>query len=240
MDFVEALEAEGIVCAVGAGGKKSTLYRLAGAIDRAVVTATVRIPIFDARVADVVVTDDPRGAIADASSWPLGVVPEKERSDRYLGYDPSVVDGLDGAADAILVKADGARTRQFKAPGEDEPRLPAETDTVLPIASARVVGQPLTDAHVHRVGRVSEITGLDRGEPITPEDVAAVLASPAGGHKRVPDDAAVVPVVNMVDNDELDATAHEIAAAIHERADVPRVALTQMTAVDPLVAAVEA
>ena len=190
------------------------------------------------RVDGVVVTDDPRTAIEESSSWPLGVVAEKEREDRYLGYEPSVIDDLGDVADAVLVKADGARMRQFKAPGSDEPRLPSQADTVLPIASARVVGQPLTDAHVHRPGRVSEITGRSRGEKITAGDVATVLASPAGGHKSAPDDATVVPVVNMVDNDELDETGREIAAAIHEQADVPHVALTQMTAVDPLVAVV--
>jgi hypothetical protein len=49
----EALAAEsGLTCVVGAGGKKTTLYTLADRLDRAVVTATVRIPIFDAEVAD--------------------------------------------------------------------------------------------------------------------------------------------------------------------------------------------
>jgi hypothetical protein len=43
----------------------------------------------------------------------------------------------------------------------------------------------------------------------------------------------VVPLVNMVDDDELAETGREIAAAVHDRADVPRVVLARMA--DPRV-----
>lgn len=241
MDIVTALAAEGVVCVVGAGGKKTTMYTLADRIDRAVVTATVRIPIFDQHVARVAVTDDPVGTIRTADDWPIGVVPEREREDRYLGYDPSVVDEMATieGIDTVLVKADGARMRRLKAPNDREPRIPGSVDTVIPIASAHVVGEPLSDDIVHRVDRVADITGLSPGETITAADVATVLASDRGGRKDVPAGATVVPLVNMVDDTALEATAREIAAAIHARATVPRVVLAQMTAEEPVVAVVE-
>lgn len=242
MDLGEALDAAtGMVCVVGAGGKKSTLYALAERLDRAVVTATVRIPIFDPAVATVEVTDDPVGALRAADRWPLGLVPEQERSDRYLGYAPAEVDAIAAAdvADAVLVKADGARMREFKAPDASEPVIPATADTVLPVVSAHVVGKPLTAEYVHRPERVADIAGLDLGEPIRPTDVAAVLASDRGGLKDVPEGATIVPVVNKVDDADLQATAHELARHVLDRADVPRVVLTRMTAPDPLVAVVE-
>lgn len=243
MELVEALgAARGTTCAVGAGGKKTTLFALAASIPRAVVTATVRIPIFDPHVAAVSVTDDPVGAVRSATAWPVGVVPERT-GDRYEGYDPAVIDELAAAdvADAVLVKADGARTRWFKAPGTDEPRLPRGANVVVPIASARVVGEPLDDTRVHRPERVAAISGLDVGEPIRPDHVAAVLASEAGGHKGVPPGATTVPVVNMVDDDELEATAREIAASVLDRVPViTRVVLARMIADDPVVAVIEA
>src|SRR6056297_2618997 len=185
-----ALAARGVVCLVGAGGKKSTLYRLAETLDRAVVTATVRIPRFDDEVARLVVTDDPASALADDDAWPLGLAPERERTDsgfeRYRGYDTAAVDRLadaadDAVVDAVLVKADGARSRLLKAPDEREPQLPASADTVVPVASARVVGKPLTEEHVHRPDRVAALTGLERGERIGADDVATVLSSGDGG-----------------------------------------------------------
>jgi len=244
MELTASLAAEdGVVCAVGAGGKKSTLYALARRLDRAVVTATVRIPIFDPHVATVRVTRDPFAAIdlAEPGDWPLGLVPERERSDRYLGYDPEVVDAL-ADADAVgtvLVKADGARMREFKAPDGNEPRIPASADVVLPIASVHAVGEPLSEDVVHRPERVAAIADVDLGEPISAEDVATVLASSEGGRKDVPPDATVIPVLNKVDDAGLETTAREIAAAIHDRVDVPRVVLARMTADDPLVNVVE-
>jgi probable selenium-dependent hydroxylase accessory protein YqeC len=241
MDIVEALSADdGVTCFVGAGGKKTTMATLAGRIDRAVVTATVRIPIFNSWVDHVAVTDDPVSAVESTDSWPVGVVPERERSDRYRGYNGAAIDSLASSdtAESILVKADGARTRWFKAPDEREPQVPDEADTVVPIASARVVGKPLTDEHVHRVERVAALTGRDPGETIRPDDVAAVLASERGGLKNVPSDATAIPLVNMVDDADLEATAREIAAATHDRTNVPRVVLAEMRADDPLVATV--
>lgn len=241
MHLVEALGANrGTICVVGAGGKKTTIFALAPRLPRAVVTATVRIPLFDRRVAKVVVTDDPIEAVKRAHEWPIGVVPERN-GDRYEGYDPSVIDQLARAnvADAVLVKADGARTRWFKAPGEREPRIPDEADLVVPIASVRIVGERLTEERVHRPERVAALTDLEIGDIIRPVHVATVLASPDGGRKGVPSDAVVTPVLNMVDDEAIAATAREIAHDILDRADVARVVLSRMTDDDPVVAVIE-
>ena len=261
MDLPDALNAgTGLTCVVGAGGKKTTLYaladRLAGADTadrrsgespadaggRPVVTATVRIPIFDAEVAEVVVTDDPATAAGRADRFPLGLVPEQEREDRYRGYDPETVAALADAHDGpVLVKADGARTRWLKAPNEREPRIPAAADTAVPIASARIVGKPLTDERVHRPERVAAVTGRAVGDELRVEDVAAVLASEEAGLKGVPEDATAIPVVNMVDTPDLEDVGREIAEEVLARApdSVPRVVLTRMVDDDPVVAVVE-
>ncbi|WP_247000961.1 selenium cofactor biosynthesis protein YqeC [Halosolutus gelatinilyticus] len=250
MDLTRALGADaGLTCVVGAGGKKSALYELADRLDRAVLTATVRIPIFDRRVATVRVTDDPVGVLSadrtDAErdrEWPLGLVADRDGDDRYVGYDPAVVDEIAaaGAADHVLVKADGARTRLLKAPGDHEPQLPATADAVLAIASVHAVGEPLDERAVHRPERVAAVTGRSPGESIEPADVATLLTSPEAGLKGVPDGATYVPVLNMVDDDEDLAIAREIARSVldrnagaHDR--VSRVALTSMIADEPLV-----
>ncbi|WP_265111854.1 selenium cofactor biosynthesis protein YqeC [Halosolutus halophilus] len=252
MDLTRALAADaGLTCVVGAGGKKSTLYELADRLDRAVLTATVRIPIFDRKVASVLVTDDPVGALAarrgedEEQEWPLGLVADRE-GDRYVGYDPPIVDEI-AAADApehVLVKADGARTRFLKAPGDHEPQLPAGVDTVLALASVHAVGEPLDERVVHRPDRVAGVTGRSPGEPIEPTDVATILTSPDGGLKDVPDDATYVPVLNMVDDDEDLAVAREVGRRVLDRSEethgrVSRVALTSMIADEPLVAVLE-
>ena len=85
---------------------------------------------------------------------------------------------------------------------------------------------------------MAALTGLAPGDTITAAAVAEVVASDRGGHKGVPDGATVVPLVNMVDDAALEAAGRDVAAAIHARADVPRVVLAEMRSDDPLVAVV--
>ena len=250
MNLAEALSVGGCTCVVGAGGKKTTLYALAARLDRAVLTATVRIPIFDEHVERVVVTGDPAEAIETTTERPLGVVPERERDDRYRGYDPEIVSRMAQTTDdPLLVKADGARTRWLKAPDDREPQLPEDADTVLPIASARVVGEALADEHVHRPERVAAITGGEVGDEVRATDVARVLASSESGLKDVPPETTVVAVVNMVDDADLEVVGREVAREVLDRAGsganrdreptISRVVLARMTAPDPVVAVVE-
>lgn len=240
LDLIEVLAGRGVVAAVGAGGKKTTLWALAARHDRAVVTSATRIPLFEDRVCDLVVTADPIEAVENALSreadgewpWPLGLVPGRADDVRYEGYETGTISGLADAVgddlDAILVKADGARNRRLKAPDEHEPQVPDRATTVLPVASARVVGERLDDERVHRPELVGEIADLERGEEIRPVHVARVLASERGGLKRVPGGATAVPVVNMCDDEALVEVGREVAEGVLERADVPRVALTRM------------
>jgi len=231
-DLTAALDAEGLVCLVGAGGKKTTMYALAAENDRAVVTATVRIPIFDPHVEHVEVSEDPLATLVTAADWPLGLVPEQEFEDRYRGYEPETVADIGRAHDGpVFVKADGARMREFKAPGENEPRIPDAADTVVPIASAHVVGEPLDEELVHRPERVAAVAGAEVGDEITPETVGRVLAGPDGGLRGVPDGATAVPLVNKVDDDEDLAAARAVADSVLDHADrsvVPRVVLAQL------------
>lgn len=230
MDLRDAFEPDGVVAVVGAGGKKSTLYALAAALERAIVTATVRIPIFDGQVAGVRVTDTPAEAIEGIDEWPIGLVPGRDGDrNRYLGYETGAIDRLAAATDVpILVKADGARTRLFKAPNDDEPQVPASTDLLVPIASVQAVGKPLDPEYVHRPEQVAELTGLSTGDRIDPADIVTVLTDELGGLKGAPDGARVVPLLNMVDDEELEATARPIAAELLSEPRVERVVLSRM------------
>lgn len=204
---------------------------------QSVVTATVRIPIFDREVNQVVTAENPVDALQTVEEYPVGVVAGRDGETRYRGYDTAVVNELarTDVADVVLTKADGARTREFKAPGDKEPQLPAATDTVLPIASVHAVGKPLDEEFVHRPERVASVTGLDIGEEITAADVASVLASPDGGLKSVPDGATAIPVLNKVDDEELAGVGREIAGEVLDRANVSRVVLASLVADEPVV-----
>lgn len=197
----------GIVCAVGAGGKKTTLYALAAAHPgRAAFTATVYTAAFPRRLgAHALVTDreDLPAALAETGAHDrVAYARPSEKSGRVAGVDP---DGIGechrrGGFELTLVKADGARMRALKAPAEDEPVIPSAADTVLVIVSAAAFGEPLDEAIAHRPERVAAVTGLASGDPITPEAVGRLLADPAGGLRGIPPQTRAIAVINAVDD----------------------------------------
>jgi probable selenium-dependent hydroxylase accessory protein YqeC len=239
--LLEALPADDAdcTCFVGAGGKKTTMYALADRLERAVVTATVRIPPFDDRVGTLAVGDDPASAVADAGpgDWPVGVVAGRDDGrDRYLGYDTAAVDALVDAVDApVVVKADGARSRWLTAPNDREPQLPARADLVVPVASARVVGEPLAAERVHRPELVGRVAGCAVGETLTADHVATLLSSTEGGLKAVPEGATVRPLVNMVDGPSEERAARDVAEHVASDPRVDAVVLARMLDDDPVV-----
>jgi probable selenium-dependent hydroxylase accessory protein YqeC len=252
-DLLEALAAQrGMVCAVGAGGKKSTLYRLAEAhrtlgSARVGLTATVMmapppaslvgLPLIasdDALIRQLPPLASRRRLVAYARS--------SSKPGRLGGVAPELVADLHRRCGftVTLVKADGARMRLIKAPAEDEPVLPPGATTVLPIVSAQALGRPLSPAIAHRLERVAAITGAVPGELLAPAHVARLMVAEAGALQNARD-AAVVPIINMVDDDrarDVARTAAHEALAMTRRFD--RVVLTAMTAADPLVEVVVA
>ena len=251
-DFVAALAAEsGIVAVVGAGGKKSTLYRLLEAhraigTERLLLTSTVRTrgaPGSLELETVVIEDDDLDGAIARSKGRRgafLFAGPEI-KTGWFRGLSGELVPRLheDGAFAVSLVKADGARMRMLKAPGEGEPALPGGVSTILSVVSARAFGRPLSESLIHRPERLAKIIDADEGAPLTPDHVARLLASPEGALRNI-GQTRVVPVINMVDSPRRHDFASEAAAkalAMTDRFD--RVVLAAMTQPSPLVDVVE-
>ena len=86
----------------------------------------------------------------------------------------------------VIVKTDGARKRWFKAPNQSEPVIPPWSQLCITVVNCEILGQPLTEALVHRPERVAELTGLHLGDPITPEAVGTVLTHPSPTLRKFP------------------------------------------------------
>jgi probable selenium-dependent hydroxylase accessory protein YqeC len=238
LDVVEART--GIVCAVGAGGKKTTLYHLAKQHPgRVGITSTVPMARFPS-------TLGAHEVIADGGELAQAVVDSASRFRLTAFAHPQVKKARYGGIaaeaagfDVLLVKGDGARMRWIKAPEEDEPLIPDGTTTVLPVVSARAIGQPLTDQAAHRLSRVEAVTGARRGEPLSPAHVARLLASEDGALKSA-GSAVVVPIINMVDDADLAEAAERAARLALELTDrFDRVVLTSARRPDPLVQVIQ-
>ena len=233
----------GLVCTIGAGGKKTTLYRLAALHPgRIALTSTVFIPPFPKDLAAYIVRESAEElqaaiAVADATYRCIAYTGAVTKKGRFEGVSPTLVEEIHKrfGFDATFIKADGARTRMIKAPAEDEPQLPAGVTTVVPLVSAAAIGKPLSERIAHRAEQVARVTGAHVDEPLTPLHVARLLASEHGLLKGA-GSANVVPVINMVDDAERRRLA-ELAAAealsLTERFD--RVVLASMRAAEPVV-----
>jgi probable selenium-dependent hydroxylase accessory protein YqeC len=234
----------GLVCLVGAGGKKTTLYRLAAAHPgRVGITSTVYTPYFPKTLeaARIVTEDDAMlESVTDAAATARVVAFARPsmKHHRLAGLAPARIAQIHERAgfDVTLIKCDGARGRRIKAPGVDEPQVPADASTVIPIVSALAIGQPLSERIAHRVERIAAVTGARPGDPITTEHVARLLASEQGALKNV-GAATVVPLINMVDSPQIQALARQAAERTLEwcKGRFHRVVLASMRRAEPVV-----
>jgi len=237
----------GVICAVGAGGKKSTLYNLvARHPGRVALTTTVFMAHFPARLGlTSVIAEGPELPARFARLCEvdrIGVAAPSDKPGRYAGVAPELVSRLhaETAREATFVKADGARMRWMKAPREGEPVLPSDCSTLICVVSARALGRPLSDEIAHRLDQIRIVTGLRTGDIVEPKHMADLLVSDAG-LLRGSEGRVVVPVINMVDDarqETLARAAAEIALAKTDRFD--RIILASMREEDqPVVAVID-
>ena len=247
-DLLELLGArEGIVCATGAGGKKSVLFAIAARHPGQVAfTTTVRtLPPPESLGGQVVLAEEDR---LEAELRALGPQPfvayacPGDKPGRLAAVPGPRIAALhrDLGFDVTLVKADGARMRWVKAPAADEPVLPPGPGTLVPVLSARALGEPLGGRIAHRVERLAELVGAEPGETFAPAHAARLLSSPHGLLKGA-GTARVVPVINMVDDAEKEALARAAAEAALESTDrFDRVLLLRLNRPEPVVAVIGA
>lgn len=247
-DLVELLQARsGIVCAIGAGGKKTTLYALTRQHPgRVALTTTVQNTFFPEDLPAEVIIDDAGAlharvsAVDDAVS--VAYARHGSKAGRHAGVDPADIERIhDGCGfDVTLVKADGARMRWIKSPKPGEPIMPPGTTTAIMIVSARAINEKLGDRIAHRADRVAAVTGCAPGDIFTAQHLGRLMASGDGllfGTAGID----VVPVINMVEGDERRVAAEAAARAALASTDrFDRVILSSMRdAAEPIVDVVE-
>lgn len=237
----------GLVCAIGAGGKKTTLYTLARHHPgRIAITASVFVTWFPTDLGAQTIVGPESGIRTDVldakASRRIAYACVSDKKGRHAGVPPETIAAIhrDGRFDATFVKADGARMRWLKAPKEGEPVITPGCDTIIAVLSARAIGEVLSERIAHRLERVETVTGARRTDPFTPDHFARLLTQP-GGLQKGTGDARFIPVINMVDDDALEARAREAAQiALASTSRFDRVILASMRrSDDPVVAVVE-
>ena len=222
----------GVIAFVGAGGKTTAMFRLAGELETrgrsVLVTTTTHLfdPRRESRVPagrlvfrpemEFPYTGDAGFAGVDAGPGiTLLVSREAEEPGKVKGIHPSWVPALRPAGDFVLVEADGSRRLPLKSPGNDEPVLPPDTDLVIGVVGLDGMGRPMDGRTVHRPERFAQVTGCEPGSPVAWEHLVALVRHPDGLFRGAP--AARALLLNKVDAAPFLPSREQLAALEVER-----------------------
>ena len=203
-----------VVAVAGAGGKTTLIYRLAAEARhsglRVLVTTTTHMGTLPEATTGPVFIEadgDPMAGIERAlSEGGLATV-----LGRRLRTDVLNAALMVRRADLVLVEADGARGRSLKTPAEHEPVVPRSTTVLLVVAALDALGQPLDEAHVHRLDRVAAAAGRAPGSTVDEDVIVAALRDPAGYPSRVPRGSRGAVFLNKAETEAALAAAARIA-----------------------------
>lgn len=207
MSLLEAFGAGpgSMVAAVGGGGKTSLVFRLAFEAQERGIPAAVTTTVKFTRPAGLpmppLAAAEPGGAAercaaALAAGGAVTLVSGEGDRGRLLGFAPGEVDRLREPGRIVLVEADGSAHRPFKAPAAHEPVIPGAATHVVVCAGLQALGRPLDERWVHRPELAARLCGLQPGQQLTAEAMAAVLLHPEGGRKGVPPGARLLALLN--------------------------------------------
>lgn len=204
---------------VGAGGKSTTIFRLAHELPPpVVVTTTTHLAVTQLALADHQLTlrEEPDlEALSQTSFDGVSVLTNGLiENERVCGPSLEHLDKLHTLLARqglpLLIEADGARQKALKAPAEHEPAIPSFTQCVVVVAGLSGLGKPLDATSVHRPQIFGRLSGLNEGDAITLDSIAAVLIHPQGGLKNIPATSLRIALLNQADTPLLQSAAQSL------------------------------
>lgn len=233
---------EGVIAFVGAGGKKSSIFRLATAHPgKVAITSTVYTPPFRRRLNayQIIAEPDQLQTRLEAAVNDHGRIAYAYKSDkpaRLRGVPTSEVSRIHNCFDfdVTFVKADGARLRWIKAPNQNEPVVPIGCSVLVSVVSIRALGKPLSEEVAHRAKTAADVMEMELGQSIKAAHLVRLISSDKGGLKNA-GTATVVSVINMVESRKDLHVARLIAEQSMARTSrIDRVVLASMVRDDPV------
>ena len=216
-----------VIALVGGGGKTSLMYALAREmVDQGkTVISTTTTKIYPPNASEsphlILADNDPHltelsALLSEFKHVTVGRSIDPS-STKMLGLPVEKITALSGCAHWVLVEADGAAGRPVKAPAEWEPVIPPCSDLVIAVVGLDCLGRPAEEKTAFRLEKFLDLTGLRRGDLITPESIGRLLTHDEGGLKRVAPGMDVVPFLNKLDVLNDSAPVIEIINTIRQR-----------------------
>lgn len=233
-----------MVALIGAGGKTTTLFRLAHELwkegGKVLVTTTTKIfkptkphvhklylaQELDALLNQLAQINEPMIVSAGSSLDEAG---------KLVGLPSDWLGPLQNncGMDWILMEADGAAMKPFKVPADHEPVVPEGCPLTVWVMGVKVLGQPLTADLVHRAKRAAELVGVKLGTPVTQQLILRLVQDPRGCLKGIPPGSRKVALINQADTAEDVKKAGALGRALL-RQGIERVVITSYLSDDPV------
>ena len=189
----------GITSFIGGGGKTSLIHRLAESLDgRVVLCATTHMYPSSEVVSLISPTDD---EVAEAFKHNHVICVGEPSEDGKITLSEARIIQLVKMADYVLVEADGARQKPFKAHAASEPVIPKASTQTICVIGASVFGKPISEV-VHRPELFAEIAGVSEKDIVTPRITANVIKKEALADRIF---------INQIETDSALAEAKECA-----------------------------
>lgn len=208
-----ALRSGGVVSLIGAGGKTTTLFRLADELWReggkVLVTTTTKIfKPTKPHVHRLFLAQELKSLLDELSKIHepaiVGVGYDFDAAGKLIGLPPDWFGALSkqGGMDWILTEADGAAMKPFKVPGDHEPVVPEESSVTVWVMGMKILGEPLTPDFCHRAERAARLLNVEIGAPVTEELILRLVENPEGCLKGIPAGSRKVALINQADRPE--------------------------------------
>lgn len=205
---------------VGAGGKTTSIFRLAYELPHPViVTTTTHLGTWQVRHGDrwlAGMSDLEKLTDFDAGVTVLTGQPVSD--DRVGRLSTEELEYLHRLAIergwSLLIEADGARQLPLKAPAEHEPVIPPWVDKVVVVAGLSGLNSLCSNAYIHRPELFSTLALLKPDERVGEEHLGRMLVHPAGGLKGIPATAKKIVLLNQADDEGRSSAAVRMAQSL--------------------------
>jgi molybdenum cofactor cytidylyltransferase len=154
------------IAIVGAGGKTSALFQLARELAPCIVTTSTHLGSWQTGEATKHVMVGQNDILKAKIEGITLVTGAPMNGERLSGLDFSQIEQLHHIAKErgtpLLIEADGARQKPFKAPAEHEPAIPPFVDVVVVVAGLGVLGKAIDEENVFRSERLADLVAESR------------------------------------------------------------------------------
>lgn len=168
-----------VVCLVGAGGKTSLLFLLAGEARklgyRTLVSTTTKIFLPEQGQYDSI--DLTGSGFTDSIPEQAGiyVAGKPVLAGKMSGLSGDILSAQTKHFDLILLEADGAAKKPLKGWLPTEPVIPASTTHTIGVIDIQTVGKIVTNDLVHRLDCFCKITETSEGDRVITEHLQKII-----------------------------------------------------------------